>query len=160
MTEDVRRRIWDEMVGADARHRYFQRLSSRHKIIDYVLRFLLVLTSSGTLGSALGLLPGGPTALAVTTAVLAAINATKQFGCSALELAQFSNQWGRLHRDYVDLWDDWENGELMRDEGRSRLRGLQDKDALMSERTATIRVRRRLLTDCLSQAEAIALKKE
>ena len=156
MSDDVRRRIWDDRLAADMRQRYFQRLSSRAKLTDDVVRFLLVLTSSATALSVLGVIPGGATILAVATAILAAISATQQFGCAALRYAQFSTFWGRMHQDYEELWADLEAERLSAEDAAPRLRVIQDRAEPIDQQTAPVRVRRKLLEDSLSDAESVA----
>ena len=156
MTDDVRLRIWEDRLAADMRQRYFQRLSSRAKLTDDILRFLLVLTSSATALSVLGVIPGGATILAVATAVLAATGATQQFGCKALQFAEFSTFWGRMHQDYEELWSDLEAERLSPADAALRLRAIQDQAQPIDQRTAPVRIRRKLLEDCLSDAESVA----
>lgn len=156
MNDDVRRRVWDDKLAADMRQRYFQRLSARAKTSSDVLRFALVLTSSATALSVLGIIPGGAVILAVVAAVLATISATQQFGCAALHFAQFSTFWGKAHRDYEELWGDLETGALTGEQAVDRLRDIQDRSEPIDQRTAPVRVRRKLLESCLSDAETVA----
>lgn len=160
LVDDVRHRIWEERIAADTRKRYFQRLSSRAKTTDDVLRCLLVLTSSSTVVSGLAWNPNGTTALAIGTAILAALTVIKQFGCLALELAQYSIFWGNLHRDYIELWEGLDGGQLTQEEAADRLRKLQDSAEPIDQRTASIRERRKIVKFCFDRAEAMVASKE
>lgn len=157
MREELRHRIWAELIGADTRCRYFDRLAARASTTDDVLRVLLIFTSSATAVSVLGAFPFGAGALAVVSAILAAVAGTMQFGRSALKFAEFSIFWGRLHRDYQDLWSAVESHAVTPDAAAQQLRVLQDRPESIDRQASTSRTRRKLLLDCMADAEKMAL---
>ena len=108
VTEHLRRDVWDGMIGADMRYRYFDRLAARAKTTDDTLHVLLFIASGTTAAGVLGLFSFGATVLAVASAILAAVTATLHFGQRASKFAEFSVFWGRIHADYKRLWDDIE----------------------------------------------------
>ena len=155
--EALRRRIWNEMIAADTRRRYFDQLASRTETLDRILRVALILFSSATAATVLGLFPSGTDWLAVVSAVLAAVSGTMQHGRSALKFAEFSVFWGRLHRDYEELWNDVETYAVEADEAARRLRALMDKPESIDRQASTSRTRRKLILNCLADAEKMAL---
>ena len=157
LDETLRRRIWNEMIAADTRCRYFDQLASRTETVDLVLRVALIFFSSATAATVLGLFPSGADWLAVVSAVLAAVSGTMQHGRSALKFAEFSVFWGRLHRDYEELWNDVETYAVEADDAARRLRALMDKPESIDRQASTSRTRRKLMLNCLADAEKMAL---
>lgn len=155
--EALRRRIWNEMIAADTRCRYFNQLASRTETLDRVLRVALIFFSSATAATVLGVFPSGAEWLAVVSAVLAAVSGTMQHGRAALKFAEFSVFWGRLHRDYEELWNDVETYATTPTEAVRQLRLLQDKPESIDRQASTSRTRRKLMLDCLADAEKMAL---
>ncbi len=155
--EALRRRIWNEMIAADTRCRYFNQLAFRTETLDRILRVALIFFSSATAVTVLGLFPSGANRLAVVSAVLAAVSGTMQHGRAALKFAEFSVFWGRLHRDYEDLWNDVETYAITSAEASRRLRALHDKPESIDRQAATSRTRRKLMLDCLADAEKMVL---
>ena len=153
----LRRRIWNEMIAADTRCRYFNRLASRTETLDRILRVALIFFSSATAATVLGLFPSGAIWLAVASAVLAALSGTMQHGRAALKFAEFSVFWGRLHRDYQELWADVETYTVEADEAARRLRALMDKPESIDRQASTSRTRKGLMLSCLADAEKMAL---
>ena len=155
--EALRRRIWNEMIAADTRCRYFSQLASRTETLDRVLRVALIFFSSATAATVLGAFPSGAEWLAVVSAVLAAVSGTMQHGRAALKFAEFSVFWGRLHRDYEDLWNDVETYTVEADEAARRLRVLMTRPESIDRQASTSRTRRKLMLSCLADAEKMAL---
>lgn len=155
--EALRRRIWNEMIAADTRCRYFNQLASRTETLDRILRVVLIFFSSATAATVLGAFPSAAAWLAVASAVLAAVSGTMQHGRAALKLAEFSVFWGRLHRDYEELWNDVETCTITPTEATRQLRLLQDKPESIDRQASTSRTRRKLMLDCLADAEKMAL---
>ena len=155
--ETLRRRIWNEMIAADTRCRYFNRLASRTETLDRILRIALIFFSSATAATVLGLFPSGAIWLAVASAVLAAVSGTMQHGRAALKFAEFSVFWKRLHRDYEALWNDFETYAIGSDEAARRLRELQDRPESIDRQAATSRTRKKLMLECLADAENMVL---
>jgi hypothetical protein len=155
--EALRRRIWNEMIAADTRCRYFNQLASRTEMFDRVLRVALIFFSSATAATVLGVFPSGAEWLAVVSAALAAVSGTMQHGRAALKFAEFSVFWGRLHRDYEELWNDVETYAITPAEAVRRLRSFQDKPESIDRQASTSRTRRKLMLDCLADAEKMAL---
>ena len=115
--------------------------------------------SSATAATVLGLFPSGAIWLAVVPAVLAAVSGTMQHGRAALKFAEFSVFWGRLHLDHEDLWNDVETYAVEGDEAARRLRVLMDKPESIDRQASTSRTRRRLILNCLADAENMALSR-
>ena len=88
--EALRRRIWNEMIAADTRCRYFNQLASRTEALDRSLRLALIFLSSATATTVLGAFPPAAGWFAVASAVLAAVSGTMQHGRAALKFAEFS----------------------------------------------------------------------
>lgn len=153
----MRRRIWNEMIAADTRCRYFSQLASRTETLDRILRVALIFFSSATAATVLGAFPSGAKWLAVASAVLAAVSGTMQHGRAAWKFAEFSVFWGRLHRNYEELWNEVETYAIVPAEAARRLRLLQDKPESIDRQASTSRTRRKLMLDCLADAEKMAL---
>ncbi len=156
MTENLRRDVWEGMIGADMRYRYFDRLAARAKITDDTLHVLLFIASGTTAAGVLGLFTFGAPALAVAAAVLAAATATLHFGQRASKFAEFSVFWGRVHADYRRLWDEMEAYAIPQEVAVARLGVLQERPESIDRQASTTRTRRRLLLECFEEATAMA----
>ena len=156
MTENLRRDVWDGMIGADMRYRYFDRLAARAKITDETLHVLLFIASGTTAASVLGLFSFGATVLAVASAILAAVTATLHFGQRASKFAEFSVFWGRIHADYKRLWDDIESHATTQEIAIERLGTLQERPESIDRQASTTRTRRNILLECFEEATAMA----
>ena len=156
MTENLRRDVWEGMIGADMRYRYFDRLAARAKITDDTLHVLLFVASGTTAASVLGLFAFGTTILAVAAAVLAAATATLHFGQRASRFAEFSVFWGRIHADYRRLWDDMESHAIPHRIAVERLAALQERPESIDRQASTTRTRRKLLLECFEEATTMA----
>lgn len=156
MTENLRRDVWEGMIGADMRYRYFDRLAARAKITDDTLHVLLFVASGTTAASVLGLFTFGATVLAVAAAVLAAATATLHFGQRASKFAEFSVFWGRIHADYRRLWDDMEASLMPQHIAVERLGALQERPESIDRQASTTRTRRKLLLECFEEATTMA----
>ena len=156
MTENLRRDVWEGMIGADMRYRYFDRLAARAKITDDTLHVLLFIASGTTAASVLGLFTFGATILAVAAAVLAAATATLHFGQRASRFAEFSVFWGRIHADYRRLWDDMEAHAIPHHMAVERLGALQERPESIDRQASTTRTRRKLLLECFEEATTMA----
>ena len=155
--EVLRRRIWNEMIAADTRCRYFNQLASRTEALDRILRVALILFASATAATVLGAFPSWAEWLAVASALLAAVSGTMQYGRAAAKFAEFSIFWGRLHRDYEELLNDVEAYAVTPAEAARRFRSLRDKPESIDRQARTSRTRRKLMLDCLDDAEKMAL---
>ena len=156
VTEHLRRDVWDGMIGADMRYRYFDRLAARAKTTDDTLHVLLFIASGTTAAGVLGLFSFGATVLAVASAILAAVTATLHFGQRASKFAEFSVFWGRIHADYKRLWDDIEAHEVTQAVVVERLRALQERPESIDRQASTTRTRRKILLECFDEATAMA----
>ncbi len=156
VTENLRRDVWDGMIGADMRYRYFDRLAARAKTTDDTLHVLLFIASGTTAAGVLGLFTFGATVLAVASAILAAVTATLHFGQRASKFAEFSVFWGRIHADYKRLWDDVEAHAVTQEVVVERLRALQERPESIDRQASTTRTRRKLLLECFDEASAMA----
>ena len=156
MTENFRRDVWNGMIGADMRYRYFYRLAARAKMTDDTLHVLLFIASGTTAASVLGLFTFGATVLAVASAVLAAVTATLHFGQRTSKFAEFSVFWGRIHADYKRLWDEMEAHAITQETAVERLGALQDRPESIDRQASTTRTRRKILLECFDEATATA----
>lgn len=156
MTENLRRDVWDGMIGADMRYRHFDRLAARAKMTEDTLHVLLFIASGTTAAGVLGLFTFGATVLAVASAILAAATATLHFGQRASKFAEFSVFWGRIHADYKRLWDDIETHAIAQGAVIERLRALQERPESIDRQASTTRTRRKILLECFDEAAAIA----
>ena len=127
------------------------------EVVDRILRVALIFFSSATAATLLGAFPSGAEWLAVVSAVLAAVSGTMQHGRAALKFAEFAVFWGRLHRDYEELWNEIETYAIAPADAARRLRLLQDKPESIDRQASTSRTRRKLMLDCLADAEKMAL---
>ena len=154
---ELRRELWNARVEADMRQRYFARMAQRAHFRDRALRVAIFFTSSATGVTAVGDLGLGPELFAFATALLAAASFTLELGSVAMKHTGFAVDWGRIHRETLDLWTESERGGLSHDEVRTSLRAIERHIEPIDQQSITYRVDARVLAQCFDQAEAYAL---
>lgn len=154
---ELRRELWNARVEADMRQRYFSRMAERAHVRDRALRVAIFFTSSATGVTAVGDLGLGPGVFALSTAILAALSFTLEFGSMAMKHTGFAVDWSRIHQETLDLWTESERGSLSHDEVRASLRAIQRRIEPIDQQSISYRVNTRVLTQCFDQAEAYAL---
>ena len=85
--------MWDEMIEADMRRRFFGRMAGRHETVERILSVSMVVASSATAVVVIGFIDFGAELLALCSAVLAAVTGKLQFGRSSMKNAEFSVVW-------------------------------------------------------------------
>ena len=133
-------------------------MAERAHVRDRALRVAIFFTSSATGVTAVGDLGLGPGVFALSTAILAALSFTLEFGSMAMKHTGFAVDWSRIHQETLDLWTESERGSLSHDEVRASLRAIQPPSTSSpsaiastreSSRSASTRPRRtRWLDDC------------
>lgn len=149
--------MWDEMIEADMRRRYFGRMAGRHETVERILSVSMVVASSATAVVVIGFIDFGAELLALCSAVLAAVAGKLQFGRSSMKNAEFSVVWGHVHSEYSDLWIDIESQRLSHNDVFEQLRALRHRHEDIDRQTTASPVKSKILSDCFHEAEKMAL---
>jgi hypothetical protein len=115
--EDLRRRVWDEMLFAGMRASYFAELVRHYSSLEKAIRVLLLLASSGAAATVLTSAPEWVKflfPLAATGGSLWLI--FSQYGMFARDAADLHAGWSELQADYERLWNNLDGGELLFDQ--------------------------------------------
>lgn len=153
---DVRREIWNGRIESDMRQRYFARMAHLARTRDRLFRVAVFFTSSATGVTAIADLGLDPAVFAIATALLAAVSFALEFGAVATNHTGFSVTWGRIHEDFLDLWVETERGVWSHRKLRDALRAIRQRIESVDQQSVPYRVNRRVLEQCLDQAEAYA----
>ena len=138
------------------RHRYFGRLAGRYERFERTIGVATVLLSSATAATVFGLFTLGAEVLALGAAALAAVGSTLRFGGLSRRNAEFSVTWGTLHADHENLWTELEAGHITHGDVLAALAGLRRRAEDIDRQTTGDPVYRKILSECLDQAEAQA----
>ena len=123
--EEMRVLLWEEMLDADYRSRYFADIATRKRRLHWLLSLLVAILASGALGTILinQTLAAGLCSL-VATGLSWWLFATRPSEL-VRDAAMISAQWGELHRDYQFLWS--KQGRLTENAVLSQWRKLTDR---------------------------------
>jgi hypothetical protein len=112
LTEDQANRVWEKMLGAEARSLYFGDLAAsytwRKQIITAVSFFLM----SGAAAAVIAKLPGFvPVTLSVISALATAYSLAVNLDRSIVTMTKLHCQWNQLSADYEHLWNHWQDAD-------------------------------------------------
>ncbi len=122
LTHEQTNRVWEKMLGAEARSLYFGELAASYTKRKQIASGCSFFLASGAASSLIAKLPGWvPLVLsvlgAVATAYLLAVNLDR----SIVTMTKLHCQWNQLSVDYERLWNHWQDddserifGELLR----------------------------------------------
>ena len=153
---ELRTQVWNARIEADMRQRYFSRMAQRASSADRALRIAVAFSSSAAAVAAFDLLPFGPEALAVLTALLAAAAGILQLGATAASNVGFAVDWGHIHTEIETLWVEMERYAISHEDAHARLRGIQQRHESIDRQSIRYRVNARVLKQCFDQAGAYA----
>ena len=156
-SEDLRRRVWNEMIAADMRTQYFARMASRSRAIEQSVGGAAAVFSSATLAVVLGWIEIAPILPAAPAAILAAVAGAQKFGKASMKLTEYSVAWGKLHARLEDTWTELESGRIDHDDVRAALAHVQEHQRCIDRQTTAEPVREKVLLECLDRAEQLAL---
>ena len=153
--------VWQAMFEAETRMRYFYARAGQFQRSDNILHILLMLFSSATFLSLLGVvsLPAQARLTAASAAVatlLSVSTAVLKLGVQAKDHATAGAEMGRVLDDLKSLWAAFENGSLSEMEANDRLSALKERSRAAGQPLATTRVRRKLLLTCYHDTERMA----
>lgn len=157
VSEELRRQLWNQMIGAHMREMYYARLAGRRRVWGQATALCTALFSSATLVAALGLLNVEPTWPALIAAVTGTVAGTRKFGESALALSSHSISWSDLHARLCDTWVEVESWRISHDEVREVLAQVHEIERVLDREVTSHRDDERLVGQCFDRAEALAL---
>ena len=156
-SEELRRRVWDEMIAADTRSQYFARIAGRNRVIEQSVGVAAAALSSATLAVVLGWVDITPVLPALPAAILTAVAGTQKFGKASMKLTEYSLAWSNLHHRLKDTWTEIEAGRINHDQVRTALSHVQEHQQSIDRQTTAERTREKVLSECLDRAERLAL---
>ncbi len=107
MLPDRRKLMWQAMLTAEFRSRYWGIVSIRYERLELSLTILIAAFSLGAVASWLGdLVSGLPPALMAVTGVLSITLALAKFSRRAESSAGLGSRWNQQHYAYSHLWSD------------------------------------------------------
>ena len=153
--------IWQAMFEAETRMRYFYARAGQFQRSDNVLHIFLMLFSSATFLSLLGVvsLPAQEplTAACAAVATLLSVSAAVlKLGVQAKDHATAGAEMGRVLDELKTLWATREKGSLPDEEAGDRLSALKERSRAAGQPLATTRVRRKLLLACYHDTKKMA----
>ena len=157
-SEELRVRVWEEMISANRRSMYCARLAARKRRIQ---------RGAGTLAAAFSaavctvVLSGAEIdlwllVLAVPAAVLSGVSGFGKHGESATRLVNCSVAWADVHHRLRNTWSDIESGHVDREGMREALAHVREHARQIDRYVANEPERAKLLDRCHDQARALA----
>lgn len=124
LTEHQQKRLWDDLVLAEARTLYFGELATQYHNTQRWLTCGLLVASSAAVA---GLLPWLPTWFApvfsLVTAAVGIYSTVSNYQKKGLDASEISARWSRKAKAYERLWED-----MYRDDVLQRLNEIEDSD--------------------------------
>ena len=155
-SEELRRRVWEDRIGAHARNIYFARLAARYRRLERWLGVATAVFASATVTAALGWLGMQPLWPALLTGVSGILVGALRFGESSLAMVSHSVAWAGLYNRLDDIWIEIESGGMDHEAVRQSLAGIHEHELYIDRDTAAEPERMRLLAKSLDQAESLA----
>jgi hypothetical protein len=105
--EDLRKRVWEEMLIAEMRANYFAELVLRYQKIDKRLRVATLVASSGAAASVLSAVPQWVRlSFPFTAAGVSFWLLFSQYGTLSLDASNLHEGWNGVHAQYERVWGD------------------------------------------------------
>jgi hypothetical protein len=105
MADDIRRLVWDSLLSADYRARYYGHLASVMESFDENLTIGVTIASSGAFVVIVTRLPWWVGAVvSLVAAVMSIILSVKKFGKLGESSATLHKGWSSIESDYEVLW--------------------------------------------------------
>lgn len=157
-SEELRVRVWEEMIAANRRSMYCARLAARKRRIQRGAGTLAAAFSAAVCTVVLSGAEAGPwlLVLAVPAAVLSGVSAFGKHGESATKLVNCSVAWADLHHRLQNTWSDVESGHIDAEGVREVLARVREHARHIDRDVADEPERGKLLDRCHDQAIALA----
>ena len=157
-SEELRVRVWEEMIAANMRSMYFARLAARERRIQKGTGTLATAFSVAACTALLGGAEVGLWLLWLTgpAAILGAVSSVGKYGESATKLVNCSVAWGDMYHRLQNTWTDLESGLLDRDDVLESLARVREHERNLDREAAGETERFKLLDRCHDQAIALA----
>ncbi|PYX53493.1 MAG: hypothetical protein DMG76_25345 [Acidobacteria bacterium] len=112
LTEDQVRRVWEKMLGAEARSLYFAEMAAAYTWRKQIITATSFFLSSGAAASLIAKMPACvPIVLAVIVALLTAYSLAVSLDRSIGAMTKLHCQWNQLAADYERLWNHWQDDD-------------------------------------------------
>ena len=157
-SEELRVRVWEEMISANRRAMYCVRLAARKRRIQRLVGTLAAAFSAAVCTVILSGAEADPwlLILAIPAAVLSGVCGFGKHGESATRLVHRSVAWADLHHGLRNTWSDIESGHIDREGMRETLAHVREHARHIDWNVADEPERAKLLERCHDQAVALA----
>lgn len=157
-SEDLRVRVWEEMIAANMRSMYFARLAARERRVQ---KGAAALAAAFSAAACTVILSGAAIDvwllwLTVPAAVLSGLSGLGRYGDSAMRFVNCSVAWADLHHGLQSMWVDIESAHVDREEVLDALARVREHARHIDRDVADEPERPRLLDRCHDQAIALA----
>jgi hypothetical protein len=110
LTEEQAKRVWEKMLGAEARSLYFGELASSYVRRKQFITAASFFLSSGAAATVVAKFPAFvPVVLALVAALSTAYSLAINLDRSIVSLTKLHCQWNQLSADYENLWHHWQD---------------------------------------------------
>ena len=134
LNELQRKRLWEDLLLAEARSYYFGDLAARYNRVQRVITWLSLIASSGAMLTAVSgaVAASGqvwiPAVLALATSGITFYSLVAQNQKRASDATDLHTRWAKLARSYERLWED-----RYADDALARLDAIEDSDPELSK---------------------------
>jgi hypothetical protein len=130
LTELQRKRLWEDLLLAEARSYYFGDLATRYNREQRVITWASLILSSGSLVTAIAVTKQGwiTAVLALAASALTFYSLVAQNHKRASDATDLHLRWARLAREYERLWED-----MYAEDAPARLNAIEDSDPDLSK---------------------------
>jgi hypothetical protein len=133
LSELQRKRLWEDLLLAEARSYYFGDLATRYNREQRAITWIsLILSSGATLTAVTAAVAKGqvwiPAALALIASAITLYSVVAQNPKRASDAGDLHTRWAKLARAYERLWED-----MYADDALGRLNAIEDSDPELSK---------------------------
>jgi ATPase subunit of ABC transporter with duplicated ATPase domains len=112
LTEEQANRVWEKMLGAEARSLYFGDLAASYTRRKQIITGVSFFLSSGAAAAVIGKSPVYvPLILALIVALASAYSIAVNLDRSIIAMTKLHCQWNQLSADYERLWNHWQDAD-------------------------------------------------
>jgi hypothetical protein len=132
---EARRLVWDSLLSADYRARYYGHLAGAMEVRDETLAIVVAIASSSTFVAVVSKLPWSASAIiSLLSAGLGIFLTVKKFGKLAETSAAMHKGWSSIENDFEMLWCQVDS--LSQEELLKRWRQIKAREEKLEERIA------------------------
>lgn len=158
-SEELRIRLWNEMLSAHMREFYYAKLAVRKRRLARIFAYAAAIASSATVVAAVeqfDWLNVHPIVPGVVAALSGIVVGTERFERAAIDLGNHSVAWSDLYHKLYRTWIDFEDWRVTHDDVCDILDRCHDQERILDRQVVTQPDDDDLALHCFNMAEDLA----